>query len=420
MDSTHAPRTETADVVVIGGGPSGASAATRLAQAGLDVVVIEKKTYPRAKTCGDGLTPRSVKALLDLDMAEELSRWHLVKGLRAYGGGRMLELEWPEHPVFPSYGAVVTRAELDMAIADRAKAAGARFFEQTEATDPVLRDGVIRGVLCKPKQGDPFRIDTGWVVVADGSLSRFGRGLGNERDRRFPLGMAIRGYFDSPRDKDGFIESHLDIRDAEGRALPGYGWVFPEADGTVNVGIGLLSTFKDWKGVNTSYLMEAFAQQTAESWQFDPDAGRDVRGGKLPMGLSVRPRVGPNWITVGDAGGSINPFNGEGIAYAMETAELGTDVLIGAVRTGNGAHLLRYPQILDEKYADYYRAARAFVRLIGEPRIMKVLANVGMRSAPLMRFVLQVMANLLSPELRGAQDRTYRMLEKVVLVGPEP
>ncbi len=411
---------DSADVVIVGGGPAGSSAAARLARAGIDCVVIEKKRFPREKTCGDGLTPRSVKALLDLGMDEELSRWHRVKGLRAWGAGRMLELDWPEHPVFPPYGAVVTRAELDMAIAERAKKEGATFFEETEAVEPILRDGVIEGVVAKPKDAETFGLRARYVLVCDGSLSRFGRALGNARDPKYPLGMAIRGYFDSPRHDDGYIESHLDIVDAAGRSLPGYGWIFPVGDGSVNVGIGLLSTFKDWKGVNTSKLMDAFAQMAPGYWEIDPDAGRSVRGGKLPMGMSVRPRVGPNWLVAGDAGGVLNPFNGEGIAYAMETSEVAAAVIEDALGSGDGRALLRYPSILDERYSDYYRAARAFSRVLGEPALMGRLVQIGMRSRPLMEIVLRVLANLLTPGLRRPENVLYAVLERAVAIGPEP
>lgn len=409
-----------ADVVVVGGGPAGASAAARLAGAGHDVVVVEKMRHPREKTCGDGLTPRSVKALIDLDMADEVSRWHPVRGLRAYVGGRCLELDWPDHPVFPRCGAVVTRAELDAAIAERARKAGAVFLEDTEATAPQLENGILRGVEVKPRGGASARVSAGFVVIADGSLSRFGRSLGNARDRRYPLGMAIRGYFDSPRDRDDYIESHIDVRDGDGRSLPGYGWVFPEGNGSVNVGIGLLSTFRGWKGVNTSELMDAFARVVPAHWAIDPESRRNVHGGKLQMGMSVRPRVGPNWIAVGDAAGAINPFNGEGIAYALETAELAAEVIGDAVHRGDATGLWRYGTELDRRYAAYYRTARGFVRLIGEPAVMRVLSNVGMRSERIMAAVLRIMANLLTPELRDPEEVVYSLLERIVAVGPEP
>ncbi len=408
------------DVVVVGGGPSGSAAAGRIASTGASVAVIEKKRYPREKTCGDGLTPRSVKALLDLDLDHQIAQYHRVRGLRAYGAGRMLELEWPSHPKFPSYGAVVTRARLDNDIAEWAKKQGAVYYEETEALAPVRSDdGAIESIKVRPKHEDPFELSSAYVIVADGSLSRFGRSLGNERSRRYPLGMAIRGYFDSPRHDDDFIESHLDIRDAAGRNLPGYGWVFPAGDGSVNVGVGVLSTFKAWRDVNTSHLMEAFSHMVPEYWGIDPEASRSVKGGKLPMGMSVRPQSGPNWLVVGDAGGVINPFNGEGIAYALETAELACDVLGKALQSDASA-LARYPELLDAHYARYYRTARAFVRLIGHPKIMRTMSAVGMRSRPFMQGILAVMANLLVPDTRKPENIAYKICEYLVAIGPEP
>src|SRR5271165_7008325 len=123
------------------------------------------------------------------------------------------------------------------------------------------------------------------------------------------MGMALRGYWTSPRHDDRFIESHIDIRDAEGDIVPGYGWVFPLGDGRVNVGVGLLSTDRTWRGANTSRLMEAFLAQVPARWGITEATRRSAAsGGKLPMGLSVRPRIGANVVVTGDAAGAINPF----------------------------------------------------------------------------------------------------------------
>ncbi len=139
------------------------------------------------------------------------------------------------------------------------------------------------------------------MVVADGANSRFGRALGTSRDRSYPQGMAIRGYYASPMADDPWIESALDVRDREGRSLPGYGWVFPLGDGTVNVGIGLLSTFKGWREVNTSRLMDEWAATAPAEWGFSPEAKlSEPTGGRLPMAGSVGPKAGPSWLVVGD------------------------------------------------------------------------------------------------------------------------
>ncbi len=95
--------------------------------------------------------------------------------------------------------------------------------------------------------------------------------------------MAVRGYFESPHHDDPWIESHLDLRDREGNHLPGYGWVFPVGDGTVNVGVGLLSTFAGWKSVNTSRLMDAFVATAPPSLGHQPrELVRAADGRKAP------------------------------------------------------------------------------------------------------------------------------------------
>ena len=129
-----------------------------------------------------------------------------------------------------------------------------------------------------------------YVVVADGANSRFGRALGTARDRDQPMGMALRGYYTSPGHDQPFIESHLDIRDADGGVVPGYGWIFPLGDGRVNVGVGLLATDRRWKGLNTSTLMEHFVAYAPAEWELSPaTALGSPTGGKLPMGLAVGP-----------------------------------------------------------------------------------------------------------------------------------
>src|SRR5437763_12515451 len=410
------------DVLVVGGGPSGAACAYWLADAGHDVLLLEKKRYPREKTCGDGLTPRSVKQLHDIGLAAELAGHHRFDGLRSIAFGRTLELRWPEHPDFPSYGYVVTRKDLDHLVAQRAEKAGATLWEGAEAIEPLVESGLVRGARVKRKDhGDADLLDVRarYVVVADGANSRFGRSLGTSRNRDYPLGMAIRGYFDSPRHDEPWIESHLDIRDKAGNVLPGYGWIFPVGDGRVNVGIGLLSTFNQWEAVNTSHLMDAFVDYAPKSWGISPETSCGApTGGRLPMALSVGPHAGPTYLIVGDAGGSINPFNGEGIAYAYETGRMPADAEHDALISGDGLALTRYEARLQEEYALYYKVARAFVRIIGRPELMRALVGTGMRSRRLMDWVLRIMTNLLRHDELGPADAGYRAVAAIARLAP--
>jgi geranylgeranyl reductase family protein len=409
------------DALVVGGGPSGAATAYWLAERGRRVLIVEKKRFPRDKTCGDGLTPRAVRQLHDMGLAEPLAQFQRFDGLRSIGHGVTLELAWPDHPQFPRYGYVVRRRELDDLVASRAVKAGASLWPGTEALAPLVEGGVVTGATVRRNGDAPAPVRARYLVVADGANSRFGRALGTARDRTYPLGMAIRGYFTSPRHDEPWIESHLDIRDKNGDHLPGYGWIFPVGDGTVNVGVGLLSTFRGWKSVNTSRLMEAFCAMAPPSWGISADTATCApTGGRLPTGSSVEPRVGPTFVVVGDAAGSVNPFNGEGISVAYETGRLAADAVDLALATGDGLALRTYDTRLEDVYGLYFKVARAFVRAIGNPAVMRELTRVGMQSRTLMEWVLRIMANLLRPDEVGPAEAAYRAVAALVRIAPEP
>jgi flavin-dependent dehydrogenase len=217
------------------------------------------------------------------------------------------------------------------------------------------------------------------------------------------------------------MESQLDLRDSEGATIPGYGWVFPMGDGSVNIGVGVLSTFHRWKSVNTSNLMDAMVASAPDHWGLTEDSKlTDPRGGKLPMSFSVGPLVGSNWLLIGDAAGAINPFNGEGIAYAYETGRIAADHLGRAIEEGDASLIWGYRDQVVDEYDLYYRVARAFVRLIGQPGAMRILTRTGLRNRSLMEWVLRVMANILRPDERHLAETAYRMVERAVTTGPEP
>jgi menaquinone-9 beta-reductase len=418
------------DVVVVGGGPSGAACAYWLADAGWDVVVLEKKHFPREKTCGDGLTPRSVRQLADMGLSGALAGAHRFDGLRSCAYGMTLDLPWPDHPSFPPYGYVITRHDLDHLVTERAAKAGAAVWEGAEAITPIVSDvnqpgsggagaaalPACTGVVVRDHDGGGGTVEVRarYVVVADGANSRFGRALGTARDRSYPMGMALRGYFRSPRHDELYIESHLDIRDSSGEVVPGYGWIFPLGDGRVNVGVGLLSVEGRWKGVNTSRLLDTFVEWAPKSWELSPASSCGLpTGGKLPMGMSVNPRFGPTTLVVGDAAGLINPFNGEGIAYGYETGRLAASC-IGRALAGDGeGAIAEYPILLEDAYGLYYKVAREFVRMISRPELMRACVRTGMHSRSIMGWLLRIMANLLRPDEVGPAEAAYRAMATV-------
>jgi len=402
-------------ILVVGGGPAGASAALWLARAGHDVTLVEKKEFPRNKTCGDGLTPRAILQLTEMGFDFDRAEFHRITGLRSYAGDDlMLEMNWPQHSRFPDWGGVIRRRDLDQQVAELAAAEGVTVRQKTEAK-PVVEDGRLTAVRLT-HDGETETVVPDRVVIADGSLNRFGRPLGTARRKDYPMGLAARGYYRSPRSTDPFLESQLDLRDSTGATMPGYGWVFPLGDGTVNVGVGLLSTFKRWKHVNTTHMMNDYVDHSApDYWDLgDHSKVSDPEGGKLTMSFSKGPLIGPNWLVVGDAAGAINPWNGEGISYAYETGRLAAEYISDSLVNDDPSILHRYRQRLDDEYGLYYKMARIFVKLIGNPPVMRNLAHIGLRNRPLMEWTLKVMANLLDEDEKGIGERAYDMLAAMV------
>jgi flavin-dependent dehydrogenase len=167
--------------------------------------------------------------------------------------------------------------------------------------------------------------------------------------------------------------------------------------------------------------MDAFVATAPDDWGISPETSLGPpTGGRLPTGGSVAPRVGPTFVVVGDAAGSVNPFNGEGISLAYETGRLAADAVDLALATGDGLALGTYDARLTEVYGLYFKTARLFVRAIGNPAVMRELTRVGMHSRTLMEWVLRIMANMLRPDETGPAEAVYRALATLVRIAPEP
>lgn len=403
-------QTEQTDVLVVGAGPAGSSAAAWCARLGLDVVLTDAEVFPRDKPCGDGLTPRAIAELDRLGLSPWLEGKARNKGLRAAGFGQELYLPWPGGNL-PNYGGAAPRLELDAAIREVALDSGAIPREGLRAID-VVKDGErLTGVIFKDSSGDKVTINCKRLIVADGARSQLGRILGRTWHRSTAYGVAARGYIKSHRSDDQWISSHLELRGEEGELLSGYGWVFPLGDGEVNVGVGTLATSKRPADVNLRSLINHYTDSQRETWEFEGDV-RAPWSALLPMGGAVSNVAGTNWVLIGDAAGCVNPLNGEGIDYGLETGRLAAELFANSVVNPATDYSKIWPSQLLDHYGTAFSIARRLAGLITVPNLLPTLGPIGMRSQFLMTIALRVMGNLITPEDRDVTARLWSFAGK--------
>ncbi|MUH51290.1 MAG: geranylgeranyl reductase family protein [Actinobacteria bacterium] len=389
------------DLLVIGGGPAGAAAAIRAARAGVRVTVFEKGPHGRDKVCGDGLTPRAVAAMQQLDLA--LDDAHRIDGLRMIAGKKVRELAWPTSPRFPNHGAVWPRRRFDTFLIDAAIAAGAEVRFDSEAL-PVMEGDRVVGVSAG---GETFSAP--FTILAAGAQGAAAKMLGAERDPDEPFGLAIRAYAATPRHAERHLEACLSLRDEHGTPVPGYGWMFPAGDGTVNIGVGALSTMQGFKKLNLNTLLDQYTAIVREPWSLGEYIDKP-RAWRLPMS-SVR-RHGPGWVAVGDAAGFVNPMNGEGIDYGLESGMLATEQFLANPATAPET----YDRLVGERFDAFLRTGRRFSFLIGHPLLLRTGLRIAVGTQATADITLAVMGNLVDNETPGAAGRVMRIADRALAI----
>lgn len=385
-----------ADVLVVGAGPAGSAAAAWAARAGRDVVLADSATFPRDKTCGDGLTPRAIAELDRLGIGEWVRGRAENRGLRLSGFGQELQLEWPGGSL-PSVGSAVPRTELDDRIRSTAIESGATMIQGAKAVDIRLDNAKVVSVTF----ANGHEITCNRLIVADGVRSTLGKKLGRQWHRDTTFGVAARAYISSERSSDPWISSHLELRDAAGTVQPGYGWIFPLGTGEVNIGVGTLATAKRPGPGALRPLLDLYTSQRRDDWSLSGDL-RAVASALLPMGGAVSNVAGANWAIIGDAAACVNPLNGEGIDYGLEGGRMIADMLDEKDLTE------AWPSLLREHYGQAFSIARRLAGLLTVPRFLPATGPVGMRSRALMTVAVRVMGNLVTEADSDLVARAWR------------
>jgi geranylgeranyl reductase family protein len=414
-------------VVIVGGGPTGLAAAITLRRVGIDVTVVDARIGDHPpESCG-ALTPRAVQELstmVDIDTVPA----HEVRGVRVLVHGRTVDLDWPEHPDYPLAGRVTARRDLDGALRDAARAAGAEVWTATTAIAPLVDDGILAGATVQrhgSRETDPETLDVraSYVLIADGALSHFGRALGTARNRSHPMGVVARTRLPSSSVNNDWIEAAIDLHDPIGAPIPGFGWVFPGNDGHVTAGVGLLTAFRETEGPPITDLLLSWLQRLPGHWGINEDMiGLDqleIETGRLPMGGSVHPKSGPNWLVAGDAAGMASPINGAGLESALETGQIAASVLAQAITDGNGLVLRTFERYLAAERGRQLKVARLAARAVARPRVSRPLTNWASRSPAILGGGLRIVTGLLRTDQPGRAERTFERVAKIASIIPE-
>lgn len=408
------------DVLVVGAGPAGTAAATTLATAGHCVVVIDRDDGLGGKACGELVSPRAVTALSRCGVSEDdLARFHRITHVRLTTTRSSASTRWPSHDRYPDHAYVAARPELDELLVRRAVEAGVTVLRGHEALGPIVDRGFVRGAHVTPTGGEPYELRASYTVVADGANSRFGRALGTHREPAWPLALAQRAVYPSALHDAAEVELVLDLADRAGTPITGHGWFFPRGDGTVNVGVVIMSTSPSFRVINPVHLLDQFVSEHGGRWHLVDEPIHTTAGGRIPLGLSVGPVAGPTYLVVGDAAGAANPMSGAGIEYAVETGVLAGDVLADALRSGSSTALQRYPQLLDDRYGKYFQVGRLVDRMMGRPSVSRRVTSLASRRSSSANSLVRLAGNELRGRYPGTTELAYRVGRALTLVAPD-
>ena len=389
------------DLLIIGGGPAGSAAAITAARAGLKVTLFEKAPYGRDKVCGDGLTPRAIGALNELRIDHSVA--HRIDGLRIIAGKKKRELLWPVTSRFPAHGAVWPRQRFDNHLLDVAIASGADVRFDSEALPEMEGERVVGVRVANDVYRAPF------TILAAGAQGMAAKMLGAERDPNETFGLAIRAYAPTPRHAERHLEACLSLSDEHGTAVPGYGWMFPAGDGTVNIGVGALSTMKGFKKLNLNKLLDQYAAIVKDSWSLG-DYIEKPRAWRLPM--SCMRRHGEGWVAIGDAAGFVNPMNGEGIDYGLESGMLAVQCYL----EDPASAAVEYDKQVGERFDAFLRTGRRFSFIIGHPWLLKPGLRIAVGTQTAADITLSVMGNLIDSNTPGAAGRVMKIADTTLRI----
>jgi menaquinone-9 beta-reductase len=372
--------------VVVGGGPTGAATASWLSRWGHRVVVVDRGSRvdpPTAgqRALGQAVSPRAVQRLIEVGVDPIERGWHRHRGLRLVAGSRAVDVVWSRSASVARTSVGVPYEVLARALAARARDGGAQVLYQHEAVAPFVERGFVRGTTVRNlATGEVTDLEARYVVVADGAGSSFGRALGTLRTKDWPLLTTVRGQWNSPRHDEVWVESVFGVVEPDGERLVVTTTVIPLGNGQVTIEVNIPSTARATASLQLPALLDHVAHGLASRWGLDltTNPTRPIAE-RLPLGLSIRPQSGPTFLVVGDAVAAVNPFNGDGLAFGLESARLAAEVLHDALQAGDPTLLSSYSRLLDQRLGGFFKLGRLFLRQVGRPGTASLLGKGAVR-----------------------------------------
>ncbi len=341
------------EILVIGAGPGGSTAAWALAQAGHDVLLVDGAEFPRDKTCGDGLTPMAVRTLRQIGVLPQVEAAGAARIDRVFISGPLgvsAIMPFADHQPGASYALVLPRFKLDEILRRHAVGGGAEYLGGVRVGQIERQADHVVAVRGDTPAG-VIEIRARHVVIAVGAnmglLKR--EGFITHRPRFI---RAARAYYDNVFIEADRYDFYFDLE-----LLPGYGWVFPTGDGRANIGVGILPVFWSTRKPAAVLLEEFIARRSKEGVLRGIRRASPIKGYPLRIDYPAQRTAGANWVIVGEAAGLVNPVTGEGIDLAMESALIAARTLHEDISTGRRNHLA-YQRELWERFGPMFSGLR--------------------------------------------------------------
>ena len=360
------------DVIIVGAGPGGSSAATFLARRGISTILLDRAHFPRDKVCGDGLTPKALHWLDVLGCADEVldhNRSLLTEGDIVVNGEHVLTGAFPQDSPYPGFSIILDRRTLDHILVRNAAANGADF--RPGCTVEVIHqndDGVIvEGSL----DGNWVQIEGRVLIGADGANSVVSRAIGN-RPKNGTIAVSMRGYYERVRVKGSKIQLYFDEE-----LFPGYGWLFADEDGTANIGVAYTvdGNFRLRTKIRDSYLRFVDTRLDGQLDRARP-LGRP-KGGWAAYHQPLR-TTADRVLLVGDAANRGDPVNGGGIHMAMESAYFASRVVAEAIEKDDcsATALATYESLWNQHNEIDWRTGELLLSIVKNPHLREVYLSL--------------------------------------------